>query len=70
MKRIAYHPSVHPAKPWCVFETTFENADASRLPKIELFASRRDAQESFPDAIVDEEFAWECGLRVESSEEH
>lgn len=62
MKRIAYHPHIHPAQPWCVFET--ELHDAERLPKIGLYATRDEAQLAHPDASVDLDFAWECQLRV------
>lgn len=65
MKRIGYHPHVHPAQPWCVFETSLpEGSDASRLPKVALFSTRREACEAHPDAVVDPEFAWECQLSV------
>jgi hypothetical protein len=67
-KRISYHPHVHPAQPWCVFETDLPaSVDISRIPKIALFSSRADAKAAHPDAVVDEEFAWECQLRVLSS---
>ena len=46
MKRIGYHPHVHPAQPWCVFDTNLpEPVDVSRLPKIALFATRQQARE-------------------------
>lgn len=44
MKRIAYHPHVHPAQPWYVFETDFE--DVERIPKIALFAARMQQTDS------------------------
>jgi hypothetical protein len=62
MKRIAYHPHVHPAQPWCVFETELDEVE--RLPKIALFATRAEAQLAHPDAVVDSEFAWECRLTI------
>jgi hypothetical protein len=64
MKRIAYHPHIHPAQPWCVFDSDFDLIE--RIPKIALFATRDEAQLAHPDASVDEEFARECGLRIES----
>ena len=67
MKRIAYHPAVHPAQPWCVFETGIDNTDVERLPKIALYGSRSDAQAAHPDAVVDPEHSWECQLRVEDT---
>ena len=68
MKRIGYPPDVHPSQPWCVFETEFVAIDPSRLPKLALYESRQKAQSAHPDAVVDEECAWECQLRVGSAE--
>ena len=70
MKRISYHPHVHPAQPWCVFETDLPaHVDVARIPKVALFATRDEARAAHPDATVDQEFAWECQLRVSPSEE-
>ena len=67
MKRIGCHPHIHPALPWCVFETEIPDVDASTLPKIALFATREEAENAHPDAVVDEEFAWKCRIRVGGS---
>jgi hypothetical protein len=65
MKRIGYHPHVHPAQPWCVFDTNLpEPVDVSRLPKIALFATRQQARDAHPDAVVDPDFEWECQMVV------
>jgi hypothetical protein len=69
MKRISYHPHVHPAQPWCVCETDLpKSVDISRLPKVALFFTRDEAKAAHPDAIVDAELAWECQLRVTTDE--
>jgi hypothetical protein len=65
MKRIGYHPHVHPAQPWCVFDTNLpEPIDVSRVPKIALFSTRQQAREAHPDAVVDPDFEWECQMVV------
>ena len=65
MKRIAFHPDVHPAQPWCVTDTSLpDGTDISRFPKVALFDTRSAAQAAFPDAVVDRKFGWECGIRV------
>ena len=65
MKRIGYHPHVHPALPWCVIDTNEPDLDVSRLPKLGLFATKDEALASCPEAVVDEEFAWECRIRID-----
>lgn len=70
MKRIAYHPQIHPALPWCVVETEFPcDEDSERFPKVGVFATRDAAQAAHPDAVVDSEFTWECGLKIVPSAE-
>ena len=65
MKRIAYHPDLHPALPWCVNETSVERGiNISHFPALALFATKSAAQAAYPDATVDEEFAWECQLQI------
>lgn len=67
MKRIACHPHVHPALPWCVAETSLpDGADTSRIPKVALFPTKSAAQAAHPDAIVDTEHDWECRITTSS----
>lgn len=65
MKRIGYHPHVHPAQPWCVVDTDIPiGVDVSRMPTLALFVTKAEALASHPEATVDEECAWECGLQI------
>ena len=52
-----------------MFETDLpKSVDISRLPKVALFLTRDEAKHAHPDAIVDDEVAWECQLRLTTDE--